>query len=324
MTVYQLLWKNLLIYLVLFIVLISIGSVGFFIIEDYQPIDAVYMTVITLSTVGFGLVKELSFEGKSFTIILILSNLIIFTYTLTRISKFFFDPDIRYNYKKIKMEEAVKKLDNHVIICGFGRNGSKAYEDLQKNNIPIVIIDNDFDETTEHLDYLIRGDATQDEILIKAGIKKAKFIISALPNDAENVFVVLSAKELNPKIKAISRASNESSVAKLKLAGASNVIMPDKLGGAHMATLVMYPDVKEFIDTLSTDKNITVSELNITKQTTIGNLDAWSKTGATILGLKQEDGNFLINPDKTVTINENQFLIVLGSVKQINLLKEMI
>lgn len=179
----------------------------------------------------------------------------------------------------------------------------------------------------------IEGDATEEEVLIDAGIRNAKAIITTLPEDPDNVYVVLTARELNPSITIISRASNESSVNKLKRAGANNVIMPEKIGGAHMAALVMKPEIMEFIAELtgqSSDISLTFEELSLKDisseyvEGTIRDLDIRNKTGANIIGLRMPDGEFVINPLPETRLNKNTKLIALGDSKQISDMRKLI
>jgi len=167
--------------------------------------------------------------------------------------------------------------------------------------------------------YFMKGDATKDEVLIEAGIKNARALITTLPVDADNLFVVLTARQLNPGLKVISRASQDSSVKKLKIAGAENVIMPDKIGGAHMATLVMLPDVVEMLSIMSTQNNehFRIAEILSKIAISLGELDMWSKTNCTILGIKNTGNHYTINPDTSCRINPCERLIVMGSDVQI-------
>jgi len=168
--------------------------------------------------------------------------------------------------------------------------------------------------------YFMKGDATKDEVLMEAGIKNARALITTLPVDADNLFVVLTAKQLNPGVKVISRASQDSSVKKLKIAGADNVIMPDKIGGAHMATLVMLPDVVEMLSIMSTqnNENFRIAEILSNKEISLGELDLWSKTNCTLLGIKNPGNHYTINPGNHYTINPGERLIVMGSDEQIS------
>lgn len=256
---------------------ILIGTAGYIIIENLSFLEALYMTVITISTVGFAEVKPLSEAGRIFTIILILLNLGLFTYFVTLLSRFFSDGEFSKLYKQIKMENSINHLQQHVIICGFGRNGKESAQILFNNKIPFVVLEQKNEKETDlgfEVDHFLKGDATKDGALLEAGIKNARALITSLPVDADNLFVVLTAKQLNPNIQVISRASQDSSVNKLKIAGADNVIMPDKIGGAHMATLVMLPDVMEMLSIMSTQSNdhFRIAEIKANKTITLGEL----------------------------------------------------
>lgn len=314
-------------YLALYMLLgaIMIGVVGFMLIENYSLLDAFYMTVITLGTVGFSEVYPLSDAGKIFTIFLIISGLVIFGFFITQISRYVLDGEFVRNLKLYKMKKHINSLHQHTIICGFGRNGREAARVLKKINTEIVIIENDVSKLhnyPENDDYLfLSADSTRDESLINAGILNAKAIITTLPDDALNVFVCLTAKELNPNIKIISRATHVSSIKKLKNAGANNVIMPDKIGGAHMAMLVNNPDIEEFIDIMSTTtgEDFMIQEILSTRDFIIGDIDCWRITGASIIGLKSAAGKFIINPAPTEKISNGDAVIIMGSKQQIEL-----
>ena len=238
----------------LLFIVISIGVSGYMIISGDSFIDALYMTVITVSTVGFGLIHPLSIEAKIFTIVLIFLSVFLYGYVLKVISE---NIAIGTFFKELKHKNMQKKIDNlngHTVVCGYGRNGQQAVTKLKKFNQTCVVVEQGDDKLLqleqEEVLY-VKGDATDDDVLAASGIEKAKCLIVALPSDADNLFVVLSARQLNKKITIISRASEESTYKKLKIAGADNVIMPDKLGGDHMASLVVTPDIIEFVDMLS-------------------------------------------------------------------------
>lgn len=310
-------------------VLMLLGTLGYILIENFNFLEAIYMTVITVASVGFQEVRPLSETGRIFTIFLILINLGLFTYFITLLSRYFFDLEFIKKYKQIKMENRIQQLKNHVIICGFGRNGKESAQVLFDNKIPFVVLEEKNELDTDlgfDVDYFMKGDATKDEALLEAGITNARAIIITLPVDADNLFVVLTAKQLNPKITIISRASQDSSIKKLKIAGASNVIMPDKIGGAHMATLVMLPDVVELLSMMSTRNNteFRVAELKAQKSIALYDLDLWKKTNCTILGIKDELNNYTINPSTSYHINPGESLIVMGSDAQIEKATQLI
>ena len=308
---------------------ILFGTAGYMLIEQFSFLEALYMAVITISTVGFGEVRPLSEAGRIFTIILILVNLALFTYFITLLTRFFSDGEFIKLYKQIKMENSIQQLQQHVIICGFGRNGKESAQILHNNKIPFVVLEEKHELETDlefKVSYFMKGDATKDEVLLEAGIKNARALITSLPVDADNLFVVLTAKQLNPALKIISRASEDSSVKKLKIAGADNVIMPDKIGGAHMATLVMLPDVVEMLSIMSTQSTdqFRVAEIQSNKNISLGELDMWSKTNCTILGIKNPGNHYTINPDAAYQINPGERLIVMGSDEQIENAKKLL
>lgn len=308
---------------------ILFGTAGYMVIEHFDFLESLYMTVITISTVGFTEVRQLSDAGRIFTILLILVNLGLFTYFVTLLTRFFSDGEFIKLYKKIKMENSIRQLKQHVIICGFGRNGKESAQILFNNKIPFVVLE-EKNELEKDIDfevaYFMKGDATKDEVLLEAGIKNARALITSLPVDADNLFVVLTAKQLNPHLKVISRASQDSSVKKLKIAGADNVIMPDKIGGAHMATLVMLPDVVEMLSIMSTQNNesFRVAEIQANKIISPGELDLWNKTSCTILGIKTEGNHYTVNPDAGYQIKPGDRLIVMGSDAEIENAKKLV
>ena len=321
--------------LALLLLTVSGGIIGFMIIEHYNFLDAFYMTVITVGTVGFQEVHPLSPGGKLFTALLIMTSFGTFAYAISSITKYISDGEFKDYFKNKKVSAAIDSLDEHVIVCGFGRNGKQAAHVLKKHNTRFVVIEQKKDIVAainhKYSDLVLEGDATLDEILLKAGIQKAKALITTLPIDADNLFIVLTARTLNPKLTIISRASEDNSDKKLKLAGADNVIMPDKLGGAHMASLVMKPDVMEFVDYITGQggDNIRLEEITFAnlsgeyQNRTIRDLEVRNKSGANIIGFKTAQGEYVINPSADTKIIPDAKLFVLGTTEQIGKLKEL-
>lgn len=310
------------------------GIIGFMLIGHYSFLDALYMTVITLSTIGYHEVRPLTEAGKTFNIIFIISSFAIFTFVLTSLTRYIISGEMAGNFKKRSLMNAIEKFTNHVIICGFGRNGQQAANILMAHKIDFVVIDIVEENITTWLKenkslVYIHGDATDDDELIKAGIKKAKAILLTLPADADNVFIVLSAKSLNPGIDIISRAQHKSTVNKLKTAGADHVILPELIGGTHMATLISKPDVIEFINNLWGDEaeSINIESVDFEdlpdnlKNKTIGEIINWYDTGVNCLGIKNESGKFIINPSKETIINPKMKIILFGTILQIHEMK---
>jgi voltage-gated potassium channel len=319
----------------LLLLIVLVGIVGFMTVENYGLLDAFYMTVITVATVGFQEVHPLSSGGRLFTSFLIIISFGTFAYAISSITKYISDGEFKDYFKNKKVNAAIEKLENHVIICGFGRNGKQAAHVLKKHDTRFVVIEEKkaivLAINHQYADLVLEGDATLDEILLKAGVLKAKALITTLPIDADNLFIVLTARTLNPKLTIISRASEDNTDKKLKIAGANNVIMPDKLGGAHMASLVMKPDVMEFVDYITGQggDNIRLEEItfeNLSEEyqnKTIRDLEVRNRSGANIIGFKTAQGDYIINPSADTKIIPDAKLFVLGTSDQIGKLKDL-
>ena len=307
---------------------LGLGVFGFRFFAEYSWTDAVYMTMITISTVGFGEVQPLNDTAKIFTVILILVSVIVLGYAISIITEYILS---RSNFELIKqrsVQKRIEKLENHVIIVGYGRNGKQAAQKLMTYHKPFVIIELDEEVVakfqSEDINF-VTGNANEDEVLISAGVERAATLISALPNDSDNLFVVLSARQMNSKMKIISRASEETTYQKLKFAGANNVIMPDKIGGDHMASLVVVPDLLEFLDHLqvATGGRVNVQQINYDavcpdhESRTIRDIDLRNLTGCSIIGYKSPDGNYIINPEASLMLEKDSILIVIGRPEQI-------
>jgi voltage-gated potassium channel len=313
----------------LMMALLVIGTIGYILIDGYSPFNAFYMTVITVATVGYGEIEPLSTAGRIFTSFLIITSFGTFAYAVSAITKFVIDGEFNQFFKNKKVTTAIDKLSDHVIICGYGRNGRQAAQILKKHDKRFVVVEqNDkIKEFAVHrfADLILTGDGTQDDVLLKAGILRAKALITTLPIDADNLFIVLTARNLNPKLTIISRASDDGSDAKLKIAGADNVIMPDKVGGAHMASLVMKPDVMEFVDFITAQggDNNNLEEITFDKisdhlkHKTLKDLEIRNKSGANIIGFKTAMGDYIVNPSADTKIIPNSKIFVLGTPEQI-------
>lgn len=319
--------------ILLFLVLI-LGVVGYKMITDLTWVDALYMTVITITTVGFGEVGPLNDESKVFTIFLILTSIVIVGYAIKVITEYILSKNDIEELKHKKMQKKIDSLSNHIIICGYGRNGKQAAKKLIDYEQSFVVIEREKEIVEKYHSELVpfvHGNANEDDVLMLAGIGRAKCLISALPNDSDNVFVVLSAKQINDKIHIISRASQETTYSKLKLAGANNVILPDKIGGDHMASLVVVPDLIEFIDnlTIGGEYNVNIEEISVEKLydtsnvKTIKELDLRMKTGCNVIGYKDHNGDYLVNPEADQKLHANSRIIVLGRPEQIRQLNSV-
>ena len=312
--------------------MVVIGVIGFSIIEGYGIVDALFMTIITISTVGFREIEPLSYEGKIFTIFLIVFSFGIFAYALSTLTTYLVD-GVFHNYFKLKkVKRKIEKVSNHVIICGYGRNGRQAAKKSLEYGFEVLIIDKDEENIEQILEegkmLFIQGDATHDDILHLTQMENAHALITTLPNDADNLFVVLSAKEVNPNLKIISRASDDNSDKKLKRAGATNIIMPDKLGGQRMAKLVAQPDVVEFLDHIMIQQknDVSLEEISFTevgakfRRKSIRELGVRDISGVNIVGLRNKVGEYILNPPADTVICCEDKIFVLGTAEQIKTL----
>ncbi len=318
------------------VTLVVVGTVGYHLIEGWEIIDCLYMTIITIATVGFKEVGPLSQGGKIFTMGLIITSLSSLAYVGTNIARFVFDGDLANYIKTYRVDKKIAKLKNHVIIVGFGRNGEQAAVELAENGVEFVIVDkrdNVILRVRENRDLLyIKGDATHEDVLEQAGIYEARALIATTPNDADNVFVVLTARSMNPGLTVISRASEIGSQMKLKRAGATNVIMPERIGGQRMAKLVHQPDVVEFFESvlLQKSQDVSLEEVscrNLAQQfvgKSLAEIKIREISGVNIVGIKIGGTRYIFNPDPKMIISRNDQLFVLGNPGQIKKLKELL
>lgn len=317
----------------LMLIVLLFGVFGYRIIADYSWVDAFYMTIITVTTVGFSEVRPMGPEGRIFTTILIITSVFIFGFAISVITEYLISRNSLELLKKKKMKNIIESLNQHVVVCGFGRNGMQAAEKLKAYKRPYVVIEKDKEIIERYEDEIlfVEGDANDDDVLLEAGIKNAQYLIATLPDDAANLFVVLSARQLKKELFIISRASLVNSQKKLFLAGANKVIMPDKIGGDHMASLVVMPDLITFMDKLSTEgenttnlEEVAIEDFsNQIECNSLRDLDLRRKTGCTIIGYISPDGNYIINPEADMMLQPKSKVIVLGRPEQIKKLNKM-
>ena len=326
-------WKILVAAMIL-VSIVFIGILGYVTIEDYSFLDAFYMTIITITTVGFGEVQPLNDDGKIFTAILSFLSLGFFAYSVSIITSYFVEGRLVYLVRGYK-EKNLKNMENHVIVVGFGRNGQQVIEELLAHKYPFVVIDQNHDSVQQYKGKPIRfieGDATEDAVLEKAGVKKARSVITTLPNDADSLFVALTARALNKELQIVSRASSESAEKKLRIAGVKSVVLPEKVGGAHMAKLIASPDIVEFLEHLSIrgEDPTNLEEIECHQlpeeyiNKTIFEIGVRKKSGANIVGFKTPEGKYIINPTPDTVVIPNSKLFVLGTQEQIESMRRIL
>ncbi|MCR9249425.1 MAG: potassium channel protein [bacterium] len=311
----------------------AIGTCGYIYFEGYTLVDALYMSFLALSTVGFGEVAPLSNAGKIFTIFYIVFNIATLAYAISVITLYLFEGEFRKMFRTYLIGRKVRKLKDHVIVCGYGRNGAKACEELLKSKQPFVVVENN-EEILEFLPDkpkfdVINGSALDEETLLLAGIDHARAIICTWQNDSDNMVITLTAKQMNPDIQIVTKASNDRSEKKLFAAGAQSVVRPYSLGGIHLANLVTRPYVIEFLELISGvgDHQLKLEEFTFKelkkefRNKTIQELDIRRNTGATIIGLKAPEKGFIFNPNRDMTITEGDVMIIFGTDESIDKFK---
>lgn len=329
-------WKLITPFIILHAI-IATGIIGYMVIEKFSFVEAVYMTTISVTTAGFTEVRPLSDTGRMFTVFLLITSWGSFAFALTRITQYIISGEINQYFKNRRLMMKIDKLRNHVIVCGYGRNGHQAAQTLGFHGEQYIVIESNADIVAKAAEedpslLILQGDSTDDDMLLKAGINHAKALITTLPVDAHNLFIVLSARSLNPKIQIISRASETNTYPKLVKAGANNVIMPDKIGGTHMATLISKPDVIEFIDYLSGEEgesihieSVSYDQLPVQiRGRALNEIMNWKKTGVNCIGIKDHDGKFVINPPEDILVLRGMKVLVLGTRQQIEQMKSNI
>jgi voltage-gated potassium channel len=320
--------------MVLLLLSIVIGIGGFMLIENFSLIDAFYMTIITIGSVGFTEVHPLSPAGRIFTSLYIVFNLSVFAFIISVITRYFFEGELKDVFKKIRTTKKIKTMTNHIIVCGYGRNGSRAVEELRKYHFPVVVIEKNaslINQEAEHTDLaFLEGNATEDEVLSLAGITNSLAIITTLPSDADNVFIALTARELNPGIKIIARASEIQSESKLKRAGANHVVLPELIGGFHMANLIANPDMMHFADLIrgEEDAQLRVKELAYKqfsedyRNKSIRDLDLKQNKKILVVAYTSPSNGFIFNPDENIKLESDGSLILLGDRESLDQFKK--
>jgi voltage-gated potassium channel len=313
---------------------IVIGTIGYMIIEGWSIFDAFYMASITLSTVGYGEVNDLSFAGRVFTVLLIFMGVGVIVYSFSFIAEYIVSINMVDEYRKRRSVRMVRKLAEHVIICGYGRVGKSAAVSLRESRRQIVIIDSDPDRVEQALEdgfLAVEGDASQDETLLEGGVAKAWGMVITTGRDSLNLFIVLSAKSINAELYVVARANQSSSDIKLRRAGADRVVSPHQIGGQHMANIMIRPHVTDFFDvvTLKGGEELWIEELIIDQGSAldgqrVGQADIRRKTGVTLVALYRLEIGANIVPDANTELEAGDQLIVLGTKSQLSDLEKLI
>ncbi len=328
---------RLLIALVLLLVTMSVGTIGYKILAGSQHdwLDCLFMTVITLSTVGFGEIIDTSeFAGaRVFTIFLIVTGIGIWIYVVGTLTAIMVEMDLRDVFKRRKMKRDIENLRNHIIVCGAGATGSRIWRELSDTGANFVLVERDPDriealEKAGNVLY-IQGDATTDEILIAAGIEHADGLAAALSSEKDNLFLTLTARQLNPSLRIVARGLDDSINQKLRRAGADATVSPAVIGGMRMASELLRPTVVSFLDTMLRGATSTIrfEELNITSDSkhinqTIKSTNLREHANLLIVALRRaDDQGFEYNPPAATILTEGMTLVILGESKEVSKLK---
>jgi voltage-gated potassium channel len=318
--------------LVLLLVIV-VGTAGYRLIEHesgWSVLDALYMTVITLASVGFGEVHPLSPAGRVFTIFLILGGTGVLVYGISTLTAFIVEGELTSVLRRRKMQRGIDKLTDHFIVCGADNTGRYAIDELAKTRQHFVVIDRN-PERLKELEargiLTLHGDATHDTVLLAAGIARARGLISALHSDADNLFVTLTAKGLNARLRVISKAVEEASEAKLRRAGADGVVMPNYIGGLRLASELIRPAVVTFLDRMvrTPDATIRVSPIEIAPHSplngqTLAESGLLERDGITVVALLGADGVYHFNPTRDTRLSPKHTVIVIGEIAVVNAL----
>ena len=323
---------HLIIVVLLSVFLVGIGTAGYMVIEDWTVLDAIYMTVITLSTIGYGEVHPVSQTGRIFTVILIVMGVGFVLYVIGNVVQFLVEGRIRLVLGRRKLEKQIGQLNDHFIVCGYGRMGRALCRYLTQKHLQFVVVEKNEDRipvmNTDHILY-IAGDATIEDNLLKAGLKRASNLITALGTDADNVFLVLLAKGLNPNIYVVARASQNASKKPLYTAGANVVVSPFDVGARRMAHAVLRPNVIRFLEFAFADEDtdIHIEEIAVAESSKFVGVSLQESGirqdyNLMIISIVKVDGEMNFNPSADTTIKSGEKVIAVGSIDDLSKLEK--
>ncbi len=317
------------------VVIVLIATFGLMYFEGWDFFTALYVAIITISTVGYGDITPITFNGRVLTLAYIVCGAGAMAYTFASIAGFFIEGQFKKIIKLRKMQNKLKRIKNHYIICGFGKIGKIVAKKFEDAGVPFVVIDVDEKKISRGIDkfkdltYII-GDATSDDVLNKAGVKRAKGLVAGVNSDAENLFITLSAREYNPNIYIVAKAENDTTIDKLLKAGADRAVSPYSIGAARIAEMSLRPEILDFVSTLmDTKQDMEIGRFTILPQSnvvgkTLHSSNIRSITGATILAIKKKDNNVIINPSPETNLEEGDIIYAFGTKKQLEKLKKIL
>lgn len=327
-------FKRIFIVFLLIILVLSVGVIGYMTLEDLSFLDALYMSVITISTVGYKEVKELSITGKWFTIAMIIGGISVITVAFAMFSTLILEGEVGYYIRRRQMEKKIKSLKGHILICGLGELGEEVVRNLKNINKKFVVIENSHDEIERMLKVIgeflyITGDATDLNILESANIKNAATLITCVGSDSQNLFVVITAREANPGLTIVTEAIDRNVKEKLRRAGGDYIISPSQIGGLRMASVATKPNIVSFLDVITTggEKDLHVESILINEKSPVvskvlAEAQIPKKTGLIIISIKKkESGQFIYNPSSQTRLDPGDEIMVLGLPENLEKLK---
>jgi voltage-gated potassium channel len=308
--------------------LIGLGTFGYWSIEGWAWFDALYMTVITLTTIGFGEVHALQPAGRAFTMALALGGIFVFFFTTAEVLRLIVSGELQRLLGRRRREKKMASLIEHVIVCGFGRMGRQICQEFSAARVPFVVVDQDAAALADFavaLGHPLAGDATSDEVLREAGIDRARAVVVAVASDADNVFITMSARLLNPTIPIIARADDASAVAKLQRAGATRVVSPYVIGGGRVAQAVLRPAVLDFIEVATRNEHLDLQIEEIALRPggvfdgiTLASSALRTRLGLIVVAVKQRNGHMIFNPPDATGLCGGDVVIALGRREQLD------
>ncbi len=323
-SVYQ---SRILYAVILMLVTAAVGTIGYQVLEGWDLMDGLYMTVISMTTVGYGETRPLTPSGRIFTMFLIVASIGIAGYAISTVAGYVVEGEFNRLFRGRRMKKEISKLENHIILCGSGRVGREIATEFYKTLTPFVIVEPK-EESLQEVPFLdeiphLLADPTRDQVLKDAGVEKASGLVAALHDDQTNLFLVLSARALNPKLRIIARLADDANERKLMRAGASAVVHPEAIGGLRMASMMIRPDVVTFLDQMLrvTGKTLRVEELKASPSMagkTLQELNLSEAAGLLTMALKARGrGGYEFNPPASTQIEEGDVLIVMGTPQQL-------
>lgn len=315
------------------VTLVVVGTIGYMELEGWNFSDSLYMVYITMSTIGFTEVRELDNVGRLWTALIGIGGIGTFAYAAGTLIELAVEGTVRGYFGNRRMRNEIDRLEVHYILCGYGRVGHEVAEELVSEGVPFIVVDRDESVAArcrEEGYFALVGSGYDDEVLESAGTRRARGLIAAVASDADNVFITLSARRMNPRLHIVARYNSDDSAAKLIMAGADRTLSPHYIGGRHLASLATRPSVVDFLDVISHGGGIefrleefTVPEDSRLSDHSLGNLDIARQTGARILAIRKDGGKFNTNPSGQDRVSAGDTLIALGTPEQIKNLERL-